>query len=297
MSPFVARIRRDVVVVSGPDAVTWLQGQLSQDVAGLPVGGAAPTFVLSPQGKVAGWGRVARPADDVLRIDVDPGAGPAWIARLERFKLRTKADLALHEGVEAVAVRGLADVPRGVEVPPVALCPIAWPDSTGFDVIDPGPELTAALVGAVVAGGGVEVGPAGYDGLRIRAGVPRWGAEIDDDTIPASLGQWAVDASVSFRKGCYTGQELVARIDSRGGHVPRRLAVVALDGGPDGGEPPAPGAEVIAADGTSIGPLTSVAADPVEPARVVGLVSVPRAIELPVDVRVLERAGRAQLAG
>ena len=67
MSPFVARIRRDVVVVSGPDAVTWLQGQLSQDVAGLPVGGAAPTFVLSPQGKVAGWGRVARPADDVLR--------------------------------------------------------------------------------------------------------------------------------------------------------------------------------------------------------------------------------------
>ena len=64
-------------------------------------------------------------------------------------------------------------------------------------------------------------------GYRIR-----W-AELDPETIPATVGQWAIDASVSFTKGCYTGQELVARIDSRGGNVPRRLRGLVLEAGPD----------------------------------------------------------------
>src|SRR5690606_7561419 len=59
------------------------------------------------------------------------------------------------------------------------------------------------------------------EALRIECGVPAMGAELTDATIPAEAGQWLIDASVSFSKGCYTGQELVARIDSRGGNVPR----------------------------------------------------------------------------
>jgi folate-binding protein YgfZ len=218
MTATAAPTPRDVVSVTGPDAATYLQGQLSQDVAALAIGEAKATFVLAPQGKVDGWGRVLRTAEDAFSIDVDPGAGAIWDARLRRFLLRTKAEIAV---------------------------------------------TTDVVVDDV----------AGTEADRIRAGVPRWGAEIDDDTIPATLGQWIIDASVSFTKGCYTGQELVARIDSRGGNVPRVLAGVTVDGAI-----PAVGDPVVVA-GEVIGPLTSVAADP-ETGGAVGLVFVPRAITI-----------------
>ena len=64
---------------------------------------------------------------------------------------------------------------------------------------------------------------------RVVHGVPAMGHELDDATIPAEVGQWIVDESVSFTKGCFVGQELVARIDSRGGNVPRRLRVLVMD--------------------------------------------------------------------
>lgn len=104
----VARTRRDLVVVEGPDAAAYLQGQLSQDVAQLAVGSSGATFVLAPQGKVDGWGRIHRAADDRFEIDVDPGAGPAWAARLQRFLLRTKAEVTVTEGVATIEVRGAA---------------------------------------------------------------------------------------------------------------------------------------------------------------------------------------------
>ena len=136
MSPFVARIRRGVVVVSGPDAVTWLQGQLSQDVAGLPVGGAAPTFVLSPQGKVAGWGRVARPADDVLRIDVDPGAGPAWIARLG---FPAESAPTINSSTNTTGRGGFSDGSGVCLVPPSSSCSGSDSYSESLEMFDVGP--------------------------------------------------------------------------------------------------------------------------------------------------------------
>ncbi|MCH1435413.1 MAG: hypothetical protein L7U56_07055, partial [Acidimicrobiales bacterium] len=65
---------------------------------------------------------------------------------------------------------------------------------------------------------------------RILAGMPKMGAELTDETIPGEGGQQLIDLSVSFTKGCYTGQELVARIDSRGGNVPRPIRVIQADG-------------------------------------------------------------------
>lgn len=67
--------------------------------------------------------------------------------------------------------------------------------------------------------------------LRITAGVPRVGAELDPSVIPAEVGRWFVDGSASFTKGCYTGQELVARVDSRGSNTPRHLRVITVTGG------------------------------------------------------------------
>jgi tRNA-modifying protein YgfZ len=83
------------------------------------------------------------------------------------------------------------------------------------------------------------------------------GAELTDATIPAEAGRWVIDASVSFTKGCFTGQELVARIDSRGGHVPRHLRGLVADAG---AQPPA-GASVVV-EGADVGKVTSAAPAP-----------------------------------
>ncbi|CAN5149017.1 folate-binding protein YgfZ [soil metagenome] len=269
MTVLLHRTTRDLLTVSGPEAIEWLQGQLSQDVVAMATGAVAWTFVLGPQGKVDGWGRVQRISDDAVRIDVDPGAGEPWAARLQRFKLRTKADIELRTDVDVVAVRGArldGDVACG------------WAGSVGGDLIEPPAELVADLLD----GGAIEIDEPAYEALRIRAGIPRWGAELDADTIPATAGQWVIDASVSFTKGCFTGQELVARIDSRGGKVPRRLAAVLTSGAP-----PAPGT-VVNAGGSPAGSITSSAPDAVT-GGAVALALVARSVDIPAEVEVAGR--------
>ncbi len=265
----VARTTRDVLTVAGPEAVTWLQGQLSQDVAAIAPGESRWTFILAPQGKVDGWGRLHRLGHEELQIDVDAGAGPAWVARLERFKLRTKAQIDLTADVDTVAVRG-ATPPGGL--------PAGWPGIQGTDYLDADHEVTDALV----AEGAALIDEDAFEALAIRAGIPAWGAEIGTDTIPATLGQWVIEASVSFTKGCFTGQELVARIDSRGGNVPRRLVGLAIDG-----PPPAPGTDVTG-DGTSFGTVTRSAPD-ADTGGSVALVFAPRSIDVPGSAIVGDR--------
>lgn len=236
--PFAAMTRRDVVVASGPDTTTFLQGQMSQDIAAVPVGGSAWSLLLQPQGKVDGWVRVHRIHDDELRLDIDAGFGPAVVARLERFKLRTKCELVLDADVAVVALRGMT-IDGGV--------PCGWPGVAGVD-----------LFGAAVDDLGLDpdllrYDDEAFDAERIRCGVPRMGAEITPATIPAELGDWLVQSSVSFTKGCFTGQELVARIDSRGGNVARHLRVFTTKD-----LPPAPGTDIVV-DGKAVGAVTSAA--------------------------------------
>jgi folate-binding protein YgfZ len=236
--PFAAPIRRDVVTATGPDTITFLQGQMSQDLAALAVGASAWSLLLQPQGKVDAWVRVTRSSDEEVRIDVDAGWGQAIVARLERFKLRTRCDITLQADIAGVAVRATT-VEGGLGC--------GWPDMEGVDVL-------GTDVGDVSLGDDVLLydGEA-YEAERIRCGVPRMGAEITPDTIPAELGDWLVQSSVSFTKGCFTGQELVARIDSRGGNVPRRLRVFTSQD-----LPPVPGTEVLA-DDKMVGVVTSSA--------------------------------------
>src|SRR5579862_3131885 len=98
-------LARDVVRVSGPDAVSYLQGQMSQDIEGLAPGGSAWSLVLQPQGKIDAWVRVTRVGTDEALLDIDGGFGAALLARLQRFKLRTKADLE-PLAWRCIAVRG-----------------------------------------------------------------------------------------------------------------------------------------------------------------------------------------------
>lgn len=209
-------IERDVVRLHGPEAIAFLQGQLSQDIEALPVGASTWALLLQPTGKVVAWLRATRTDDDAVLLDVDAGFGEEVRTRLARFKLRTKADVDV-EARSGFAVRG----PGADALAPSGALPAGWPGVEGFDVLDGPPPAGVPLVPA----SSLEV-------LRIEAGVPAMGAELTDATIPAEAGQWLIDASVSFTKGCFTGQELVARIDSRGGNVPRPLRGLLVDGEP-----------------------------------------------------------------
>jgi tRNA-modifying protein YgfZ len=216
---------RDVLQVSGPDAESFLQGQLSQDITSLAPTQSAWSFVLQPQGKVDALVRVTRINGDGWLLDVDAGYGEAVAARLNRFKLRVKADIE----------------------------PVAWA-AVGDRL---GPAFPV---------------PAGADEerTRIELGWPRMGAELTEKTIPAETG--IVDRTVSFTKGCFTGQELVARIDSRGGNVPRHLRGVRLAAA---GAPA--GAELVDDGGKVVGTITSVVED-------VAFAYVARDVEPPAEV-------------
>jgi folate-binding protein YgfZ len=266
-------LRRDVVLVHGPEAIDFLQGQLSQDVVALAVGESAPALLLQPTGKVDAWLRATRLADDRVALDVDEGTGAAVAARLRRFKLRTKAEIDEATWV-GWAIRGgdVTPVPAGGGTLVVAA---HWPGVSGVDVLGESPPAEPGV--PVVGAEALEV-------VRVEAGVPAMGAEVTPDTIPAELGSWLVAASVSFTKGCYTGQELVARIDSRGGNVPRPVRGLVLDGAT-----PEVGAEVLAGDKV-VGRVTSAATSPVLGA--IALAPIARAVEPGAEIVVAGAAGR-----
>lgn len=243
------RLDRDVVRVTGEDARSFCQGQLSQDVESLPVGEAAMSLLLEPTGKVTAWVRVWGLADGLL-IEADAGAGETVAARLGRFRLRVKADLEPARW-QMLAVRGASSPATAPSVEGAELvAPIDWAGLRGWDAL--GPSVT-------VPDGMPEVPAAALDVLRIEAGRPAHGTELgpdlDPQVIPAEAGEWLVEQAASFTKGCYTGQELVARVESRGSNTPRKLRGLVL--ADVRAAVPPPGA-VVVADGEDRGTLSSV---------------------------------------
>jgi len=184
---------RDVVVVEGPDAASYLQSQVSQDLRGMAPGQSQWTFLLEPNGKIDVLARVTMVGDDRFELDTDPGFGQVLEARLNRFKIRVKATVETR------------------------------PASGESDTDDDG---------------------------RIAAAWPKMGSEIrPGEMIPAETG--LAEVAVSYTKGCYPGQELVERMDSRGSTAPRHLEVLERHAGD------APGSPVLR-DGAEIGTITSV---------------------------------------
>jgi folate-binding protein YgfZ len=245
-------LEREIISVQGPDAGRYLQGQLSQDVMTM-AGSSAWSFILQPTGRVDAWLRVHRLADDDFRLEIEPGLGEALIARLRKFLIRTKATISEPVSGSLIARRwapatirlgdDLLDALPGVPVGPG----VAGADSLLFV------EIAIARVQLDLR----EAPVASLERYRIAHGVPAMGTELTTDTIPGEAGGWVIDDSVSFTKGCYTGQELVARIDSRGGNVPKpiRLLVVGGDTSAEG-EVPTIGSEIFF-NGTLVGRITS----------------------------------------
>jgi len=266
MGTFAAWIERDVVHAHGRDAVEYLQGQLAQDIAALAIGDSAWSLLLEPNGKVTAWLRATRVGEEEVVLDVDGGAGALVVARLDRFKLRTAVTFDLREREPALAVRGMAPGGAGG-------LPTVWPGIEGYDQLGPSgnPPPGVDVVGADV-----------FEAARIDAGVPVSGVDITTDTIPAEAGAWLIEASVSFTKGCYTGQELVARVDSRGSNVPRPLRRLRSAGAAPG---LVAGAEVTTLDGDVVGRVTSAAPMPADGA-IVALGPLARSVEVPGSVLV-----------
>ena len=265
-----ALVPRDAVLVTGNDAASYLQGQISQDVDAVDVGTSAWSLVLAPQGKVDAWFRLTRREDGSFVLDLDAGFGERLIARLERFRLRVDVSFEVLAGWKMLAVRGPRAADEDLDtVDAEVRAHLDWPGFCGIDLLGPGPAPPPGLLVG---------GPGDLEAARIRAGWPAMGHELTERTIPAEIAG-LVESSVSFTKGCFTGQELVARIDSRGGNVPRPVRLLEIRG--DG---VAPGA-AITVDGKTVGAVTSAAADP-SSVTTVALGPVHRRVEPPASAEV-----------
>ena len=233
---FVKR-EKDFLRVSGTEAESYLQGQLSQDIEEMSDGESRFTFLLQPSGKVDAWLRITRQTQNDYLLDVDKNYGELVLARLKRFLLRTDCRVEISNYFLYTEIGNSRNENDFVDC--IAI-PYSW---FGFEFTDYIFKSDSFSEGFNLMDDQV------WKGVRIKAGIPEMGKEIDTSTIPASLG--ILDFSVSFTKGCYTGQELVARMDSRKGGTPYRLVKISGTSGMTASQ------GVLLNDGEEIGTITS----------------------------------------
>ena len=229
------RRHRSYIRVAGPDAEDYLQRMVSNDVEALDVGATCDALLLTPKARVIAPLAVLRRAGDDFLLITEPDLGDRVRAELTRYRFAAKAEIEPEEHD-------------------------SWLVLGGPEVLDERPA-------------GEEVDEAEYERWRVEAGVPRWGHEIDETILPAEAG--LTETHVSFTKGCFPGQEPIARQRYRG-KVNRRLRVLRVDGEPSG-------AELVLGDKV-VGRITSRAGD-----RALAYVRV----EVPEDAEL--RAGAATL--
>jgi tRNA-modifying protein YgfZ len=213
--------QREFVRVAGPDAADYLQRMVSNDVEALSPGEACPALLLTAKARVIAPVVALRRAEDDFLVLTEPGLGEVVQAQLTRMRMRAQCEIEPEEH-DSVLVFGGADG-------------FATDWSGAREALDAGLEAT-------VSDDELEL-------RRIESGVPRWEREIDDRILPAEAG--LDETHVSFSKGCYPGQEPVARLHFRG-HPNRALRVVELDELPERDAP-------LLHDGREVGRVTSAA--------------------------------------
>jgi tRNA-modifying protein YgfZ len=217
---------RAFVKVAGPDAEDYLQRMVSNDVAALAPGQSCEALLLTPKARVIAPMRAVRRGDDDFLLLTEPELGETLRDELLRMRFAAKAEIELEEHSSYLLLGG-----NGAGVPN---------DDYGVPAVemldqDP-PEGLPSL------------SDEDLERLRVEAGTPRFGKEIDDRVLPAEAG--LVDRAVSLTKGCFPGQEPIARLHYRG-HANRELRVLEVDGARVGAE--------IVRDGKVVGRVTSVA--------------------------------------
>lgn len=256
---------RAVVTVTGPDRLTWLDSLTSQSIARLQPGESAETLLLDPTGRLEHALRVVDDGETTwLLVDGEEGAPLAsWLDRM-RFMLRVEiadrsADFLTIGSFEGAPVDSLAAAPHGV--------PLVWVDpwrevAVGghqYSTAAPHPASDWTYRETLVPRGTdlgdlPRAGTLALEALRVAAWRPRLSTEVDERSIPHEL-DW-LRSAVHLTKGCYRGQETVAKVHNLG-HPPRRLVMLHLDGS-ESPVPPAAGAPVLL-DGVEVGRVTSPA--------------------------------------
>jgi folate-binding protein YgfZ len=247
---------RDLLRLTGPDRVSFLHGMVTNDINGLPEGAACDAAILTAKGAMVADARVLKRPDDLL-VDLEPGLGPKVREFLERYLISEDAEIA-----DVSADWGQLGVygPRAFDALSAALgTPVAPLTRNAIRTVDFGGTSLLLVGNPVPAGAGADVlvpraaleplyrallgtgavRAVGFDVLevlRVEAGWPRYGQDMVDTTIPLEAH---LERAISYNKGCYIGQEVIARATFRG-HMNRKLAGLLL--GP--GEPPPPGTEL-----------------------------------------------------
>ena len=260
-APTAVRGRGALIWVEGPDAATFLQGLLSNDVPALGPGGACAALLLDAKGHIQADVRVHRDGAGSYILALRPELSEHVAATLHRYHFSEDLEILGPEEVDLLTLSAEATIPDGATWIAV---PGALPGSLDIVVDD--------ASAAIVALGIDEVPPEALEMARIAAGVPRVGIDTGPSTLVQEVG--LEDHAVSFGKGCYLGQETVARIAFRG-RVNRHLRGILL------GEPAAVGA-VLTSDGREVGRLTSVAVTP--DLGVIGLAVIRHEVELGAEV-------------
>lgn len=230
-----------LVWVEGPEAASFLQGLLTNDVAALAAGESVYTLLLDGKGRLQVDMRCVRDGDDAFTLITGPGGGETLAELLTRHHVSEELDILGPEPSDLVTVGGVDGPPRiDVDLVVPGLVPHTWDLVAGDGRAAMGAlGLPEAPMGALVA-------------RRIEAGVPLVGVDTTATTLVQEAG--LAGTAVSFDKGCYLGQETVARVAYRG-HVNRHLRGLLLPA------PAAPG-DTVSHDGAGVGTITSTGVSP-----------------------------------
>jgi folate-binding protein YgfZ len=218
------RSGRGVIAVTGPDGAEYLQGQLTNDVEALEPGDGQYAALLDRKGHMQSDMRVLQVGAEEILLDTEPVARDAVLRHLTMYSIGR--EVAVVDVSKERAILSLIG-PRSAELAATAVLPenaceetsvagvacVAAGTTDGIDLIVATSERDR-LKGALLEAGAVEVAAAAAEILRIEAGRPRFGAEMGTETMPAEAG--IVEDAVSFTKGCYIGQETVARLHYKG---------------------------------------------------------------------------------
>jgi folate-binding protein YgfZ len=266
---FIVLADRAVLAVAGPLRVKFLHNILSNDVEGLKPGQGRRAALMDVKGHLLAFVRVLVEGDTV-RLEVAGNRLGAVeqalvhyrVATPVRFEPRPDAVLAV-VGPEARAVlaRAGAEIPQLAEEAHVraSLGGVSVLVARAGDLPDPAyvlhvpPEALAAAVAALEAAGAVALSPAGLDVLRVEAGRPWYGPDVTEENLLHETG--LLREYHSPTKGCYVGQEVVARLEGRGGHVNKTLRGLRLSS-------PARAGDAVTAEGREVGRVTTAAISP-----------------------------------
>jgi folate-binding protein YgfZ len=224
----VDRSNRGVLKITGQDRLGWLHSLTTQQLEGLAAGQSAQALILSPTGHVEHHLTLTDDGTSVW-LHVEPGTAAPLAAFLEsmRFMMRVEvSDVTQDYAVLTVMGPAGGDTAAGLD----GVAARVNPGPFGIiDLIVPR-DLLADAAGELVRRGGQPAGMWAFEALRIAAREPRLGLDTDHRAIPHELG-W-IENAVHLNKGCYRGQETVARVHNLG-HPPRRLVFLHLDGSAD----------------------------------------------------------------